>query len=75
MVVCGMLHLPMGWSALGGFESNIVDNGGPYRVRFASIAMLMSAASRVALGHATRLRRHMEVLEKSAQGIGPAPGP
>jgi uncharacterized membrane protein YccC len=41
MVVCRMLHLPMGWSALGAFEGNIVDNGGPYRVRFASIAMLM----------------------------------
>jgi hypothetical protein len=43
--------------------------------------MLMSAASLVALppgeeqSHATRLRRQMEVLEKSAQGIGPAPGP
>jgi uncharacterized membrane protein YccC len=44
-VVCRMLHLPMGWSALGAFEGNIVDNGGPYRVRFASIAMLMGAGS------------------------------
>jgi uncharacterized membrane protein YccC len=41
MVVCRMLRLPMGWSALGAFEGNIVDNGGPYRVRFASIAILM----------------------------------
>jgi uncharacterized membrane protein YccC len=41
MVVCRVLGLPMGWSALGAFEGNIVDNGGPYRSRFASIAMLM----------------------------------
>jgi uncharacterized membrane protein YccC len=45
MVVCRMLGLPMGWSALGAFEGNIVDNGGPYRVRFISIAMLMGAGS------------------------------
>jgi uncharacterized membrane protein YccC len=41
MVVCRMLGLPMAWSALGAFEGNIVDNGGPYRVRFICIAMLM----------------------------------
>jgi uncharacterized membrane protein YccC len=45
MVVCRMLGLPMGWSALGAFEGNIVDNGGPYRVRFISIAMLMGGGS------------------------------
>jgi hypothetical protein len=45
MVACRMLHLPMGWSALGAFEGNIVDNGGPYRVRFVSIAMLMGGGS------------------------------
>jgi uncharacterized membrane protein YccC len=45
MVVCRMLRLPMGWSALGAFEGNIVDNGGPYRVRFASIALLMGGGS------------------------------
>ena len=45
MVVCRMLGLPMGWSALGAFEGNIVDNGGPYRVRFISIAMLMAGGS------------------------------
>src|SRR3984885_4250809 len=42
MVVCRMLGLPMAWSALGAFEGNIVDNGGPYRVRFVCIAMLMA---------------------------------
>ena len=42
MAVCRALHLPMSWSALGAFEGNIVDNGGPYRTRFASIAMLMA---------------------------------
>jgi uncharacterized membrane protein YccC len=45
MVVCRMLGLPMSWSALGAFEGNIVDNGGPYRVRFVSIAMLMVGGS------------------------------
>jgi uncharacterized membrane protein YccC len=45
MVVCRMLGLRMGWSALGAFEGNIVDNGGPYRVRFVSIAMLMVGGS------------------------------
>ena len=45
MVGCRMLGQPMGWSALGAFEGNIVDNGGPYRVRFISIAMLMGAGS------------------------------
>ena len=45
MVVCRMLGLPMGWSALGAFEGNIVDNGGPYRARFISIAMLMGFGS------------------------------
>jgi uncharacterized membrane protein YccC len=45
MVVCRMLGLPMAWSALGAFEGNIVDNGGPYRVRFISIAMLMIGGS------------------------------
>jgi uncharacterized membrane protein YccC len=42
MIVCRALHLPVGWSALGAFEGNIVDNGGPYRIRFASIALLMA---------------------------------
>ena len=41
MGICRALGLPMTWSALGAFEGNIVDNGGPYRTRFASIAMLM----------------------------------
>ena len=45
MAVCRMLGVPMGWSALGAFEGNIVDNGGPYRIRFISIAMLMGFGS------------------------------
>src|ERR1700683_3953028 len=45
MMVCRVLGVPMGWSALGAFEGNIVDNGGPYRTRFASIAMLMGGGS------------------------------
>jgi uncharacterized membrane protein YccC len=45
MMVCRVLGLAMGWSALGAFEGNIVDNGGPYRTRFASIAMRMGGGS------------------------------
>jgi uncharacterized membrane protein YccC len=45
MIICRSLDLPLGWSALGAFEGNIVDNGGPYRTRFASIAMLTCAGS------------------------------
>jgi uncharacterized membrane protein YccC len=45
MIICRAFDLPLGWSALGAFEGNIVDNGGPYRTRFASIAMLMCAGS------------------------------
>jgi hypothetical protein len=50
MVVCRALQIPLGWAALGAFEGNIVDNGGPYRSRFASIAMLMGAGSLGAVG-------------------------
>ena len=45
MMVCRWFHLPTGWSALGAFEGNIVDNGGPYRTRFFSIALLMGGGS------------------------------
>ncbi len=41
MTICRALNLPLSWSALGAFEGNIVDNGGPYRTRFGSIALLM----------------------------------
>ena len=41
----GCLACPVGWSTLGAFEGNIVDNGGPYRARFISIAMLMGFGS------------------------------
>jgi hypothetical protein len=41
MIVCHLLGKPMGWAALGGFEAILVDNGGPYRSRFRTIATLM----------------------------------
>ena len=34
-----------GWAALGGFEAILVDNGGPYRSRFATISTLMLGGS------------------------------
>jgi uncharacterized membrane protein YccC len=41
MVICQLLHRPMGWAALGGFEAVLVDNGGPYRSRFNTIATVL----------------------------------
>ncbi len=41
MIVCRMLGKPMGWAALGGFEAILVDNGGPYRSRLATMSTLM----------------------------------
>src|SRR5271154_996993 len=34
-----------GWAALGGFEAILVDNGGPYRSRFATMGTLMVAGT------------------------------
>jgi uncharacterized membrane protein YccC len=57
MIVCYLLGKPMGWAALGGFEAILVDNGGPYRSRFATIATLMFGgtlaclAGAAAVGH------------------------
>ena len=45
MTICRAFNLPLSWSALGAFEGNIVDNGGPYRTRFGSIALLMGGGS------------------------------
>jgi uncharacterized membrane protein YccC len=41
MVLCRLLHRPMGWAALGGFEAVLVDNGGPYRSRLNTIATVL----------------------------------
>jgi uncharacterized membrane protein YccC len=41
MIVCHMLHQPMGWAALGGFEATLVDNGGPYRSRLNTMATVI----------------------------------
>jgi uncharacterized membrane protein YccC len=41
MVVCHLLGRPMGWAALGGFETILVDNGGPYRSRLATMMTVL----------------------------------
>ena len=41
MVVCHLLDRPMGWAALGGFETILVDNGGPYRSRLATMMTVL----------------------------------
>ncbi|MCU1222288.1 MAG: putative integral rane protein [Edaphobacter sp.] len=41
MAVCHMLGKPMGWAALGGFETILVDNGGPYRSRLTTMATVL----------------------------------
>ena len=41
MIVCRILGKPMGWAALGGFEAVLVDNGGPYRSRMNTIAVVL----------------------------------
>ncbi|HEY0263230.1 MAG TPA: FUSC family protein [Granulicella sp.] len=43
MIVCHLLDRPMGWAALGGFETILVDNGGPYRSRLHTISTLLVA--------------------------------
>jgi uncharacterized membrane protein YccC len=41
MIVCRLLHHPMGWAALGGFEATLADNGGPYRSRLNTMAAVI----------------------------------
>src|SRR5258705_1272357 len=41
MVVCSLLGKPMGWAALGGFETILVDNGGPYRSRLKTMMTVL----------------------------------
>jgi uncharacterized membrane protein YccC len=41
MVMCHMLGRPMGWAALGGFETILVDNGGPYRSRLMTMLTVL----------------------------------
>ncbi len=41
MIVCYMLGKPMGWAALGGFETILVDNGGPYRSRLTTMITVL----------------------------------
>ena len=45
MFACYLLHKPMGWAALGGFQVIVVDNGGPYRSRFANILTILVGGS------------------------------
>ena len=41
MIVCHLLGRPMGWAALGGFETILVDNGGPYRSRLTTMMTVL----------------------------------
>ena len=41
MIVCYLLGQPMGWAALGGFETILVDNGGPYRSRLKTMMTVL----------------------------------
>jgi uncharacterized membrane protein YccC len=51
MVVCLLLDHPMGWAALGGLLVVLVDNGGPYRSRFANVlTILLGGSLAVGLG-------------------------
>jgi len=51
MLVCHLLHRPMGWAALGGFQVVLVDNGGPYRSRLYNVlAILLGGSAAVGLG-------------------------
>lgn len=49
MIVCRLfgdaIGWAAGWAALGGFEAILVDNGGPYRTRFITIATLLAGGS------------------------------
>ena len=45
MVVCYLLGKPMGWAALGGFETILVDNGGPYRSRLVTMMTVLTGGA------------------------------
>jgi len=45
MLVCLLVGHPMGWPALGAFQVIFVDNGGPYRSRFANILTIIIGGS------------------------------
>jgi len=51
MFACLLMHYPVGWPALGAFQVIFVDNGGPYRSRFANIiTILLGGSLAVSLG-------------------------
>jgi uncharacterized membrane protein YccC len=51
MFVCVITHRPMGWAALGSLYVCLVDNGGPYRLRFGNmLAVFLSGAFAVLVG-------------------------
>jgi uncharacterized membrane protein YccC len=51
MFVCVYTHRPMGWAALGSLYVCLVDNGGPYRLRFGNmLAVFLSGAFAVLIG-------------------------
>jgi len=45
MLACMLLGYPVGWPALGAFQVIFVDNGGPYRSRFANIITILLGGS------------------------------
>ena len=45
MIVCRALGRPMGWAALGAFEVILVDNGGPYRSRLATMSTVLAGGA------------------------------
>jgi uncharacterized membrane protein YccC len=55
MLLGDLVGIPnMGWTALGGFEAIIADNGGPYRPRLESLALLtLGGGAGIFLGSVT----------------------
>jgi uncharacterized membrane protein YccC len=45
MLVCLLLHKPMGWAALGALQVTTVDNGGPYRSRLGNMLAVLGPGS------------------------------
>ena len=54
MLLCILLHHPMGWAALGALYLGIVDNGGPYRTRLGNmLAVMLLGSFAILLGSLT----------------------
>jgi uncharacterized membrane protein YccC len=54
MLLCLLIHHPMGWAALGALYLGIVDNGGPYRTRLGNmLAVMLLGSFAILLGSLT----------------------